>query len=385
MILITQDGFKRIPYGIYDHKLKSTVDPPSLRTRSVELLKTIYPQWPNPPQLVGALQRGYAHIPSSKAFRIKAREWISIIDSELGGNDPDNTELEITLNMMKSPALSDKYMRDWVSYVQENILSLFGLDGQMLVWHTSLIKNYDNSLGISGDWHYDNHYPAAYAKVLIYLNDVSEHSSGTDFFDWKISDQISSRTHYCGFTHQSLSRTSKESEFATSCELGGLYELRPQAGESVLFFPSKVLHRGIPAKNFPRYSLSFSLMPSPGPLTEDVSRALVLSALSQQIPGNDIPLFFLRNFPNAGDGSLTEETPHHANTKFSWLTAFASFIRNSNSSHETEQFLALVLYLSQLMEYKSQNDFILDVKNIAAQCKQVDHAASKFFEAELHL
>lgn len=123
---------------------------------------------------------------------------------------------------------------------------------------------------VSFMWHCDRG-PRAHLKLLVYLNDYSEHGGGTSYLDLEASDAVA-RTGY--MFARGKRRTGSLAELS---KMAGrpltAYEHLPRAGDAVLFQPSRVLHRGITPTLGPRYVLTLCLLPSPVGWTQALDRS----------------------------------------------------------------------------------------------------------------
>jgi hypothetical protein len=109
-------------------------------------------------------------------------------------------------------------------------------------------------------WHCDRG-PRAHLKLLVYLNDYSEHGGGTAYLDLESSSAVANSGYLFA---RGRRRTASLKELA---KLAGrpleAYEHHPRAGDSVLFQPSRVLHCGLTPRLGPRYVFTLCLLPSP--------------------------------------------------------------------------------------------------------------------------
>jgi hypothetical protein len=122
---------------------------------------------------------------------------------------------------------------------------------------------------VSFRWHCDKG-PRSHLKLLVYLNDYSEHGGGTSYLDLAGSEAVA-RTGY--MFARGRRRTDSLQQLA---DLSGrdltAYDHHPQAGDAVLFQPARVLHSGITPSRGPRYVLALCLLPSPLPWREALAR-----------------------------------------------------------------------------------------------------------------
>ena len=113
---------------------------------------------------------------------------------------------------------------------------------------------------VSFRWHCDKG-PSAHLKLLLYLNDYSEHGGGTSYLDL-IGTAAVARTGYVFARGQRRSDSLAQLSALANCNLEA-YNHHPRAGDAVLFQPSRVLHSGITPQLGPRYVLTLCLLPSP--------------------------------------------------------------------------------------------------------------------------
>ena len=115
---------------------------------------------------------------------------------------------------------------------------------------------------VSFRWHCDKG-PRTHLKLLVYLNDHSEHGGGTSYLDLAGTAAVA-RSGYVFARGQRRSGSLKELGALAGLELQA-HDHHPRAGEAVLFQPSRVLHSGITPTRGPRYVLTLCLLPSPVP------------------------------------------------------------------------------------------------------------------------
>lgn len=113
---------------------------------------------------------------------------------------------------------------------------------------------------VSFMWHCDRG-PRTHLKLLVYLNDYSEHGGGTSYLDLAASEAVA-RSGYV-FARGRRRTASLEELSALAQRPLAAYDHLPRAGDAVLFQPSRVLHRGIAPTLGPRYVLTLCLLPSP--------------------------------------------------------------------------------------------------------------------------
>lgn len=113
---------------------------------------------------------------------------------------------------------------------------------------------------VSFRWHCDKG-PSAHLKLLVYLNDYSEHGGGTSYLDL-LGTAAVARTGYIFARGQRRTDSLAQLSALAGCQLEA-YNHHPRAGDAVLFQPSRVLHSGITPQLGPRYVLTVCLLPSP--------------------------------------------------------------------------------------------------------------------------
>ena len=118
-------------------------------------------------------------------------------------------------------------------------------------------------------WHCDKG-PTASAKMLVNLTSASQTGGSTDVLDRPTTQ----RFDRAGYVFRSQSARQEDlSQFARSRDIP--YEPRAialEAGESLLFLPQQLLHRGMPPGRSARCMLSVAFLPSPAPWREAFQR-----------------------------------------------------------------------------------------------------------------
>ena len=127
----------------------------------------------------------------------------------------------------------------------------------------------DGSASVSFRWHCDQG-PRTHLKLLVYLNNYREHGGGTSYLDLGASAAVA-RTGYMFARGQRRTDTLVELASLAGRELSP-YHHHPQAGDAVLFQPSRVLHSGITPTHGARYVLTLCLLPSPLPWRAALAR-----------------------------------------------------------------------------------------------------------------
>ncbi|TDU28925.1 2-oxoglutarate-Fe(II)-dependent oxygenase superfamily protein [Panacagrimonas perspica] len=154
--------------------------------------------------------------------------------------------------------------------VDAHCLEFFGSE-YFVYWYTlARTAPTQGPANVSFMWHCDRG-PRAHLKLLVYLNDHSEHGGGTSYLDLAATDAVA-RSGYV--FARGKRRTGSLDELS---KLAGqpltAYDHRPRAGDAVLFQPSRVLHSGITPHLGPRYVFTLCLLPSPVPWRSALERS----------------------------------------------------------------------------------------------------------------
>ncbi|HWH74455.1 MAG TPA: hypothetical protein VNV16_09375 [Methylibium sp.] len=137
---------------------------------------------------------------------------------------------------------------------------------------------------VSFMWHCDRG-PRAHLKLLLYLNDHSEHGGGTSYLDLAASDAVA-RSGYV-FARGRRRTGSLEELSALAGRPLAAHEHLPRAGDAVLFQPARVLHSGITPRSGPRYVFTLCLLPSPLPWSVALERSTRIDLRSHPIWHDD--------------------------------------------------------------------------------------------------
>lgn len=144
--------------------------------------------------------------------------------------------------------------------VDAHCLSFFGSE-YFVYWYTlSRTAPAQGPANVSFMWHCDRG-PRAHLKLLVYLNDHSEHGGGTSYLALPGSEAVA-RSGYV-FARGRRRTGSLEALSTLAGQPLSAYEHLPRAGDAVLFQPSRVLHRGMTPDRGPRYVFTLCLLPSP--------------------------------------------------------------------------------------------------------------------------
>lgn len=145
--------------------------------------------------------------------------------------------------------------------IDAHCLDFFG--SEYFVYWCTLSRTAPQAEGaptVSFMWHCDRG-PRTHLKLLVYLNDHSEHGGGTSYLDLDASEAVASSGYV--FARGKRRTGSIEELSALARRPVTAYDHLPRTGDAVLFQPSRVLHRGITPTRGPRYVLTLCLLPSP--------------------------------------------------------------------------------------------------------------------------
>lgn len=129
-----------------------------------------------------------------------------------------------------------------------------------VIWNVVLKKDGPGlRVPYSMSWHYDIHYPKRYFKILVGLNDVAEHGGGTELLDSQSSEEFTDVTGYIG-----MGMNRRASEIAFRDELRHRQRrFSPSFADALIFWPKRVLHRGLYPGRAHRLMLFVSACPIP--------------------------------------------------------------------------------------------------------------------------
>ncbi|MHC8510444.1 MAG: hypothetical protein ACYYKD_13860 [Rhodospirillales bacterium] len=123
-------------------------------------------------------------------------------------------------------------------------------------------------------WHKDAG-PGKHAKIILYLTDAVETGGRTDFIDAAAAARIAA----AGYDFPDVvSRIEDISAF--SAEQGLQFDISsnpPAAGQSVIFKPFHVLHKGIGPARGPRWTVTLILTPHDEPWRKDIEHRNLLN------------------------------------------------------------------------------------------------------------
>ena len=115
---------------------------------------------------------------------------------------------------------------------------------------------------VSFHWHCDKG-PSAHLKLIIYLNPTASHGGNTEFIDLADTSAVARQGYLFG---RSKTRTGDVAHLSRMAGRALATHLQERdAGEAVLFEPSRVLHRGVTPTRGDRLTATLCLLPSPMP------------------------------------------------------------------------------------------------------------------------
>ena len=113
---------------------------------------------------------------------------------------------------------------------------------------------------VSFRWHCDKG-PRTHLKLLVYLNDASEHGGGTAFVDLAQTASLAASGYLFGRGRRRTTSLGDLSRMA--CATLEAHPFSVRAGAGVVFQPARVLHSGIAPDCGSRFVLTLCLLPSP--------------------------------------------------------------------------------------------------------------------------
>lgn len=124
----------------------------------------------------------------------------------------------------------------------------------------SLTRAAPEQESVSFRWHCDKG-PSRHLKLIVYLNPTAQHGGNTEFMDIASTLAVAERGYVFNKTR---TRTGDTGQLARLAGRPLVTELRArEAGEAVLFQPSRALHRGISPTRGSRLTATLCLLPSP--------------------------------------------------------------------------------------------------------------------------
>ncbi|MEO5882398.1 MAG: hypothetical protein ABIQ06_08275 [Caldimonas sp.] len=186
---------------------------------------------------------------------------------------------------LDNPALVKRLVESALTE-QVDVSCLEFFRSEYFVYWTTLSRTapVDGPASVSFSWHCDRG-PRAHLKLLVYLNDRSEHGGGTSYLDLASSDAVA-RTGYVFARGRRRTGSLDELSRLAARPLAA-YEHLPRAGDAVLFQPSRVLHRGVTPHLGPRYVLTLCLLPSPVPWRSALERSAQIDLRTDPIWHDD--------------------------------------------------------------------------------------------------
>jgi len=202
-------------------------------------------------------EKGVEHLtilnPSEAATFL--REALALADKTIAKPEIDYSEIIL----VQDPSFLQRWFQKiFHPTLHQQLLNYFGSE-YLIYWHTLLKAKPAETAIRSFLWHCDKG-PSCHVKILLYLNDFSEHQGSTIFLDRLTTRQFGK----AGYVFGSVKKREEDlSELAQQHNIA----FHPQgwemkAGEGIIFEPSQVLHKGILPSIGPRYVLAFCLLPS---------------------------------------------------------------------------------------------------------------------------
>lgn len=144
--------------------------------------------------------------------------------------------------------------------LDQRIAEYFGSEYLLHWWAFSVTRQATEQASVSFRWHCDKG-PSSHLKLIVYLNPTAEHGGNTEFIDLADSEAVARRGYLFG---RSKSRTSDIGHLSRIAGRELASHARPmQAGQAVLFQPSRVLHRGLSPDRGERLVMTLCILPSP--------------------------------------------------------------------------------------------------------------------------
>ena len=208
---------------------------PALGQRGYSYLRTLAPQAAqqvaaemmqrSAPQL---LKKDDRHL---EGFRIDDRPWLGGMLGQV---------LQGPADAMIAGFFRSEYLVHWVTF--------------------SLTRQAPEQPIVSFKWHCDKG-PSAHLKLIVYLNPTRDHGGNTEFMDLEDTLAVARRGYLFGW---SKTRTGDVAHLSRLAGRPLATEARERdAGEAVVFQPSRVLHRGVSPARGDRLAATLCLLPSP--------------------------------------------------------------------------------------------------------------------------
>ena len=196
----------------------------------------------------------------------RAAHYVDLIKAELESG-PSNNFITCTKQFNSNPQLARELLKDCLTEQLDEQLRAFFKSYYMpiSIGVCRVLPKENWEQAISYRWHCDAA-PKNYLKVLLYLNDVTEHGGGTAFLDAATTREFAD----IGYVHGNLNERHTDLS-----PLSSMYDIPyepcnvyPKSGEGVLFQPVKVLHKGLIPTLGPRYTVQIGFVPIHAPWQE---------------------------------------------------------------------------------------------------------------------
>jgi len=144
--------------------------------------------------------------------------------------------------------------------LDQRIAEYFGSEYLVHWLAFSVTRKASEQASVSFRWHCDKG-PSSHLKLIVYLNPTEEHGGNTEFIDLAGTEAVAHRGYLFG---RSGSRTPDIRHLSRIAGKELVSHANPlDAGQAVLFQPSKVLHRGLSPQRGDRLVLTLCILPSP--------------------------------------------------------------------------------------------------------------------------
>ncbi len=183
-------------------------------------------------------------------------------------------------------AVLDRILRD---RIDASIAGYFRSEYLVHWLAMSLTRAAPEQESVSFRWHCDKG-PSEHLKLIIYLNPTVLHGGNTEFMDRDDTLTVARHGYLFGWSKTRTGDVHYLSRLAGKPLQTQLVDR--DAGEAVLFEPSRVLHRGITPTRGPRLTATLCLLPSPVPWRQAFT-AGALSDLAIDEKWHDDALEFL--------------------------------------------------------------------------------------------
>lgn len=204
-------------------------------------------------------QRGYTYL---RALTPEASQQVAtgmMQRSQLQKLKKDDRHLE-GFRVADRPWLADMLGQVLQGPTDASIAGFFRSE-YLVHWVTfSLTRQAPEQPIVSFKWHCDKG-PSSHLKLIVYLNPTVEHGGNTEFMDLEDTLAVARRGYLFGW---SKTRTGDVAHLSRLAGRPLATEVRERdAGEAVLFQPSRVLHRGVSPTRGDRLAATLCLLPSP--------------------------------------------------------------------------------------------------------------------------